>query len=170
MLAAQMNSRIEYQLKLARLRFRTRAQGTRSSLNDTVLRSVAVLRKGTVGETLAWGVQLDDALDVDIDGHDLMELVGIVLENAAKWARARVAVTGHRIESQIRLCVEDDGTGMSEEEISQLGRRGARFDETMPGEGIGLSIAFEIARLNRGVMKIDRSYLGGARVAIVLPA
>jgi signal transduction histidine kinase len=170
MLAEQMNARIDYQLRIARLRFRTRAQGTSSLLNDTVLRSVAVLRKGPAGERLNWGVDLQETLRADIDEHDLMELAGIVLENASKWASSRVLVSGQREGDQIELCVEDDGVGISDEHMSRLGVRGSRLDERMPGEGIGLAIAFEIVRLNRGVIDIDRSYLGGARVRVVLPA
>jgi len=47
MLTDQMNARIDYQLRIARLRLRTGAQGVKSSINDTILRSVAVLRKST---------------------------------------------------------------------------------------------------------------------------
>jgi signal transduction histidine kinase len=170
MLAEQMNARIEYQLRIARLRFRTRAQGTSSLLNDTVLRSVAVLRKSHDGERLNWGVDLQETLRADIDEHDLMELAGVVLENASKWATSRILVSGQREGDQIELCVEDDGAGVSDEFISRLGVRGTRLDESRPGEGIGLAIAFEIARLNRGLIDIERSYLGGARVRVVLPA
>ena len=62
MLAEQMNARIDYQLRIARLRFRTRAQGASSSLNETVLRSVAVLRKSPDGEGLNWLVDLEQDL------------------------------------------------------------------------------------------------------------
>jgi signal transduction histidine kinase len=39
----------------------------------------------------------------------------------------------------------------------------------MPGEGLGLSIAFEIVRLNRGTIAVDRSRIGGLRATIALP-
>ena len=170
MLAGQMNARIDYQLRIARLRFRTRAQGSSSSLNETILRSVAVLRRSVEGERLNWVVDLQEALRMDIDEHDLMELSGIALENAAKWAATRVLVTGQARGTDVELSVEDDGIGVSDDQIARLGERGLRLDENMPGEGIGLAIAFEVARLNRGSIAVDRSYLGGARVRIVLPA
>ena len=169
MIAEQMNERIDYQLRIARLRFRTRAQGTSSSVNETVLRSVAVLRKAPERDWVYWGVDLQEQLDGDIDSHDLMELVGIVLENACKWAQSRVTITGARRDGLIELTVEDDGVGIGDEEIARLGQRGARLDQSKPGEGIGLAIAFEIVRLNRGAFTVSRSRLGGLRAAITLP-
>ena len=98
-----------------------------------------------------------------------MELAGIVLENASKWATSQILVTGRRRDATIELCIEDDGIGVSDDLISRLGVRGSRLDESMPGEGIGLAIAFEIVRLNRGTTRVDRSHLGGARVVTTLP-
>lgn len=170
MLAEQMNARIDYQLRIARLRFRNRAQGASSSLNETVLRSVAVLRKSHDGEALGWLVDFEEDLRVDIDEHDLMELAGIVLENAAKWAAARVRTSGVRNGGNVELVVEDDGDGLTDDQIARLGVRGTRLDETAPGEGLGLAIAFEIVRLNRGSILVERGRLGGLRVRITLPA
>jgi signal transduction histidine kinase len=164
LLTDQMNERIDFQLRLARLRFRTRAQGVTSSINDAVLRSVAVLRKGRDGERINWVVNLEDRLEVDIDTHDLMELVGIVLENAQKWAHHKVSILGARHGDAVDLVVEDDGVGMTDEQIEKLGKRGVRLDERSDGHGMGIAIAFEILRLNRGSMEMGRSGLGGLAV------
>lgn len=169
MLVEQMNGHIDYQLRIARLRYRTGAQGATASVSEAVLRSVAVLRRGLDAERIGWRVDLPDAFEADIDPHDLMELSGIVLENAAKWAQARVVVSGMTQDGMIELCIEDDGRGVSEEHLSRIGQRGTRLDESMPGEGIGLAIAFEIVRMNRGSIAVNRSALGGLRVLIRLP-
>lgn len=170
MLAEQMNSRIEYQLRIARLRFRTRARGASSSLNETVLRSVAVLRKSPSGERLNWLVNLEENLTVDIDKHDLMELAGVVLENGAKWATTQVRLSGERQDRGVELRVEDDGIGVSDDQIARLGVRGVRLDEAVPGEGLGLAIASEIIRLNHGTFTAERSRLGGLCVRVCLPS
>ena len=164
LLTDQMNERVDFQLRLARLRFRTRAQGVSSSINEAVLRSVAVLRKGRDGERVNWVVNLEDRLDVDIDTHDLMELIGIVLENAQKWARNRVSILGARHGDAVDLVVEDDGEGMTDDQIVKLGKRSVRLDERTEGHGMGIAIAFEILRLNRGGMEMGRSGLGGLAV------
>jgi signal transduction histidine kinase len=170
LLTDQMNERIDYQLRIARLRFRTRAQGVSSSINDVVLRSVSVLRKGRDGERINWVVDLDDRLDADIDQHDLMELVGIVLENAQQWARERVAIRGARLDDTLELLVEDDGDGLTDEQIEKLGQRGIRLDERSEGHGMGIAIAFEILRLNRGNIEMGRSPMGGLSVRMTFVA
>jgi signal transduction histidine kinase len=169
MLSEQMNARIDYQLRMARLRYRTRAQGASASVNEVVLRSVAVLRKGYLGENLNWLVDLDTQLDVDMDEHDLLELAGIVLENASQWARSQVKVTGLKRDGEASLVVEDDGAGMSDEDIARLGPRGLRLDEDTPGEGLGLAIAHQIVKLNRGRIEVTRGSMGGLRVDLRLP-
>lgn len=170
MLATQMNERIDYQLRIARLRFRTRARGASSSLNDVVLRSVAVLRRSEAGERLNWLIDLEQDLRADVDEHDLMELAGVLLENASQWASGSVRVNGLRRDDQVEFVVEDDGSGVSDEQISRLGERGFRLDESSAGQGLGLAIAFEIVRLNHGLFAAGRSRLGGFRAAITLPA
>jgi signal transduction histidine kinase len=169
MLTDQMNARIDYQLKIARLRFRTRAQGAAASLNEAVLRSVAVLRKSPQGEHLNWLVDLNEQLKVDMDEHDLMELVGIILENATQWASRGIEVTCLRQEGQAELIVQDDGVGLNEEDIAKLGARGVRLDQSSQGDGIGLAIAHEVVRLNRGRISITAAEAGGLRVSTCLP-
>jgi len=169
LLTDQMNSRIDYQLRLARLRSPTRAQGVKASVNEVMLRSVAVLRKTPAGEALNWLVDLDENLEVDMDGHDLMELAGILLENASQWARERVRLRCARDGDGVEILIEDDGVGISDDAIARLGVRGTRLDETKSGEGIGLAIAYEIVRLNRGTIAVARSEMGGLRLTVRMP-
>src|SRR5699024_11314241 len=45
---------------------------------------------------------------------------------------------------KLRIAVDDDGRGLSEDERAKVARRGQRLDESKPGSGLGLSI--EIGR------------------------
>ena len=47
--------------------------------------------------------------------------------------------------------------------------RGARADESVAGQGIGLAVAREIAAAYAGTLEIGESRLGGARVTVRLP-
>ena len=169
-ITSEMSDRIDYQLRLARLRLRSGSDVLSASLNNALSRSASVVRKTREGEALCWDVALGDDLRVNIDRHDLLELTGVVLENAAKWARSRVAVGVRRSGDKVEVQIEDDGPGLSEEQIARLGVRGRRFDESRPGSGLGLAIATEILALNGGEAAFTRSTLGGLSVTLRLPA
>lgn len=169
-LAANMTETIDHQLRLSRLRHRTPSGFHATSLAPAAARVVATLRKTPRGSSLDWSLNVPADIAVNLDAPDLTELLGVVLENAAKWAdhRARLAA---RIEAGVVvITVGDDGRGLDGEQLKSIGQRGKRLDETLSGSGIGLSIAREIAALNGGRLEFGRSPLGGLEVTIILPA
>lgn len=109
------------------------------------------------------------------DREDLTEMAGNLLDNAFKWARSRVRLTAERLSSPaarrdgLRLIVEDDGPGIPAAERSRVLDRGARLDERVSGQGIGLSVVRELAQLNGGTISIAESSLGGAQIEVRLP-
>ena len=110
------------------------------------------------------------------DREDLTEIAGNLLDNAFKWSRGKVRMTADRITDPtarrdgLRLIVEDDGPGIPVDERTRVLDRGARLDERVSGQGIGLSVVRELAQLNGGTIHIDESPLGGARIEIRFPA
>jgi signal transduction histidine kinase len=102
--------------------------------------------------------------------QDLEELLGNVMDNACKWARARVRVAVRAGHGRIELVVEDDGPGMTDDQAARSLARGARLDDDTPGSGLGLSIATELASLYGGALTLGRGALGGLRVELTLPA
>jgi two-component system sensor histidine kinase PhoQ len=102
-----------------------------------------------------------------IDEGDLFEILGNVMDNAAKWSGTRVVARAWRENQQLRLRVDDDGPGFSDtESVLQIHVRG---DERVPGHGVGLAVVNDLVASHRGTLKLGRGDLGGARVDITLP-
>ena len=103
------------------------------------------------------------------DKRDLEDMVGNLMDNAAKWTTAAVEVTREADGDRLRLVVDDDGPGIAESEIAEALKRGARLDEKTPGSGLGLSIVDDLAEAYGGALVLSRSPLGGLRAELDLP-
>jgi signal transduction histidine kinase len=109
---------------------------------------------------------------VRVERQDLDEMLGNLVENAAKYGGGRVFVTveapaaGH-----VAILIEDDGKGIPEDERGTLFTRGARLDTDKPGTGLGLAIVRDVAQIYGGRVTLDESEdLGGLLVTLFLPA
>jgi signal transduction histidine kinase len=124
------------------------------------------------------------AIDVDASAaakfrgerQDLEEMAGNLADNACKWARSRVFIEASvrppsgAEPAMLRIIVDDDGRGLSDNERMQASQRGRRLDETKPGSGLGLSIVTDLAALYGGSLTLGSSPIGGLRAELVLPA
>lgn len=92
---------------------------------------------------------------------DLEEVLGNLLDNAGKWAASRVrlalSVEGSAEQAMLCLDIEDDGPGMTAEQLQAAGQRGVRFDESVQGSGLGLAIASQIAQAYGGRLHLHKS-------------
>lgn len=104
------------------------------------------------------------------DAADLAEMLGNLMDNGCKWARARMRVTVEAGTHGLVVLIDDDGPGIPPARRDAALTRGGRLDETAPGTGLGLDIVREIAELYRGSLGLEDSPLGGLRARLVLPA
>jgi len=122
------------------------------------------------------GVTVDIAgshdAQVRVERQDLDEMVGNLVENAAKYGGGRVFVTVEPKDRMVDIVVEDDGPGIPEADIGSLFTRGARLDTTgKPGTGLGLAIVRDVAEIYGGSIHLEQSEdLGGLLARLTLPA
>ncbi|WP_082502700.1 HAMP domain-containing sensor histidine kinase [Methylobacterium sp. Leaf100] len=174
-LVGSMDSQVRHHLRRARAaalggatRARTPLAGPVADLRTTFARLYA--EKGLVIDvTLPAGVTDTSNAAVACDAQDLDEMLGNLIDNACQWCRGYVRVGAVSTASGLVITVEDDGPGLAAEAAAEAVRPGRRLDETVPGNGFGLSITQELAELYGGGLRLDRSALGGLRAALTLP-
>lgn len=112
----------------------------------------------------------DKTAVVRAERQDLDELLGNLMENAAKYGGSRVFVTVERIGGFVECQVEDDGRGIPETEREKLFNRGVRLDTSKPGTGLGLAIVRDVAEIYGGSVNLEESEdLGGLLARLRLP-
>ena len=116
------------------------------------------------------GLDLDPAATFTGDEADFTEVLGNLLDNAYKYCRRSVEVGVQAAPSPggIEIRVDDDGPGIPANQIDTVLQRGRRVDESVPGQGLGLSMADEIIALYGGSLAIETSPLGGTRLRVSL--
>jgi two-component system sensor histidine kinase PhoQ len=163
---ARMDDIVQHQLARA-------AAGTGATfaaalpLAPVIERIRASLAKVYADRKIALRVDCPPGLSWRMDEGDAYELLGNLMDNAAKWARSIVQVKAWREGARLRLCVEDDGPGFAD--TAELLKLHVRGDERVPGHGVGLAVVNEIVLARSGELGLSRSSLGGARVDVALP-
>ncbi len=113
----------------------------------------------------------DKKAAVRVERQDLDEMLGNLIENAAKYGGGRVFVTVGKADDMVEIEVEDDGRGIPEEERLSIFDRGARLDTGKPGTGLGLAIVRDVAQIYGGSVVLEESEdLGGLLARLRLPA
>jgi signal transduction histidine kinase len=170
-LVVLMERRIRHHLGRARaaaLHGPTRARMLIAPRLDDVL---AALEKIYADKPVGLTRDVPRDLAVACEQQDFDEMAGNLLENAFRWANAKIAIHAHRDAARsVAIVIEDDGPGLRPDQIPLVLRPGERVDESAPGSGFGLPIARELAELHGGDLRLDASPLGGLRVTLLLPA
>jgi len=127
-------------------------------------RVIAAMKRSSPGDHIQWELSAAPDDVVAMDRQDLTELLGNLLDNAAKWAKSKVTVTYNNG----KIDIEDDGPGVPDDELDHIAERGLRLDESKQGSGLGLAIVKDIAEVYGAAVDFSRSQLGGLRVNIRL--
>jgi two-component system sensor histidine kinase TctE len=105
------------------------------------------------------------------DPMQLREAMANLIDNALRYTPRGSAVT-LRIEAageRSRLVVEDNGPGLSDDDMAHVFQRFWRGSEQPGGCGLGLAIVQEIARRHGGEAQVVRLQPQGLRVELQLP-
>lgn len=164
---SQMLLLIDYQTARARASALANA-GARAKLADVIEPVLSIYSRLNVDNKRRFDLEGPADIVVACDPNDLAEMVGNLIDNAAKWSRERVLISVADLGSTVQILVEDDGPGIPPEHREAVFGIGIRLDEQKPGTGLGLAIARDLAVLYDGRLSIDQSPYGGAALLLKL--
>ncbi|HJV43606.1 HAMP domain-containing sensor histidine kinase [Caulobacter sp.] len=165
----RMRRQIDYQIARARAAALKRAPGVAAEVRGTLEPIIAAMSRLHGRRGVTYNVTYEDEPIVAVDAQDLGEILANVLDNAGKWAEARVEVSVRRSGQSVEIMVDDDGPGLPPESYEHVFGVGERLDERTPGHGLGLSIVKDLVGLYEGRITLDASPRRGLRLTLVFP-
>jgi len=163
----RMDEIISHQLQRAAVSGRT-TLAKPVAVSRVVERLVRSLDKVYREKQVTVELALDTAATFTGDEADLTEILGNLLENAYKYSgrMIRVSLQSDQHAAGYEISIEDDGPGIAPEQVDTVLQRGTRMDESLPGQGIGLSMANEIIAVYGGQLVFAASPLGGTLIRV----
>ncbi|MEO8256136.1 MAG: ATP-binding protein [Acidobacteriota bacterium] len=175
----RMRRQVDYHLAQARAVASGATAGARSSVVQSADGLARALLRVHAERCIAIDVQVAGDVTVRAQREDLDEMLGNLMDNACKWARATVVVSIAATDAgrdgpaaappRVTIVVDDDGDGIVPGLREAVLQRGVRADEAAPGSGLGLAIVSDLAELYGGSIHLEASPRGGVRAKLSLP-
>jgi signal transduction histidine kinase len=166
----RMRRQVDYHLAHARAAASGATPGARCLVRasaDAIARTLGQLH---LQRGIAIEVRVPETHAVRCGREDLDEMLGNLVDNACKWARARVVVASALTDEALTIAVDDDGCGIPVGFRDAVLARGVRADQAAPGTGLGLAIVRDLTAIYGGRLALGTSPLGGLRAELHLPA
>lgn len=167
----RMRRQIDYQIARARAAASRSMPGVAAPVETAVTNIVSALKRLYAEKDLKFTFAVDQNCIALCDPMDLNEMLANLVDNACKWAKREVAITG--AVDLVRNCavinVDDDGPGLPPESMDVVFQIGERLDERVPGSGLGLPIVRDLAQLYGGAIRLEPSEKGGLKAVLTLP-
>lgn len=117
-------------------------------------------------------LDVSPAISLDGDRDALKQVLLILLDNALKHSSGEITVTAQRRGTQLEIRVQDRGEGIPPDKLAHVFDRFYRGNDnssTLPGFGLGLSIARALVEGQGGSISLESEVGQGCTVTVQLP-
>lgn len=164
-----MRRHVERELARTRERSTGSARYRRIDAAKVITEIATALQHLPKSETIDWDIAVAPGLMLAVERADFVDIIGNLLDNAQKWAKHRIEITGRAETGMAKFTVADDGAGVPEDQFERIQQRGERADTSVPGTGLGLAIVTDLVHLYGGRLQLARSHLGGLTATVTIP-
>ncbi|NVJ66574.1 MAG: GHKL domain-containing protein [Gammaproteobacteria bacterium] len=162
----RMNQIVGYQLQRATSGPKVMAE--RIQIAPAIEKLIAGLSKVYAQKGININSEVEAELSINLSEGDLYEICGNLTDNACKWAESNVLISAKAQDNKVIISIEDDGPGIPKHVQEAVLSRGKRLDETVEGQGIGMSVVKEIIEAYKAKIEIEKSAtLGGAQINLI---
>ncbi|GLQ80568.1 histidine kinase [Mesorhizobium huakuii] len=155
--------------ELARARLAPGVSGKASCrVREAAAGVIAVIKRTPGGKQLSFLIDVAEDFMAPVDEGDLSEILGNLVENAARFARSSVKVNAWATGGEVSIAVADDGPGIPDADRESALSRGVQLDSKGGSSGLGLAIVSDIVEAYGGRLTMTNAD-PGLVVTITLP-
>lgn len=140
-------------------------ESVRSMVDDVMV----LLKSQAKFKNINWEfIHMDDKA-INCDRSQIKQVLINVIKNAieAIQSSGTIRISVKEIQSNMEICIKDDGVGIPEEIIHKINE--PFFTTKDSGTGLGLMISKQILNQHHGSMSVMPNSYGGCTVKIILP-
>ena len=150
----------------------TQLPKTEIDLQLVVLDVIQALQPFAIEKNIQIQTQLSPHLSIWANEKLIFSCIRNLIDNAIRYAgqNGHVFIDLQQKHQQVKITIEDDGQGVTEDVLQRLGERFYRALGTKTqGSGLGLSICQKIMELHAGEIHFSQSAHGGLKVELQFP-
>ena len=163
-------------LDMARLEAgRERLSYARFRAEQAVSRAVLDIAPTAREKRIAVRVEVGPDVTIEADSLAVERILTTLMRNAVKFAPegGEISIGAAAVGELVHFIVEDNGPGITAQDVVRLGRPFEQGDVVMAngmkGSGLGLAIANSLVELHGGTLRLQSKTGGGAAAVVSLP-
>ena len=136
---------------------------------DRVMREIAMIyARGPEGERVTIQTEIEEGLSGWLNENEFRQIAHNLISNSIKamvpGREGTILVTGKTEGNRVSLLFQDNGKGMTREEVAQAME--PFYTKSINGIGLGLAIVKKLVEQNGGTLKMDSSVGDGTRTLL----
>ena len=114
-----------------------------------------------------------ESLELYIDKEKMEKIISNLLSNALKFSneKGQISISVLKKDSKVEISVEDNGIGISEQDLKNIFNRfyKAKSSSIQEGTGIGLALVKELVEIHYGTISVESRLNEGTKFHIEIP-
>jgi two-component system cell cycle sensor histidine kinase PleC len=145
------------------------------SVNEIIEETLRIISREAEAREIKITKEIGKNLQIEADRRAVKQVLLNLLSNAVKFSRpdGNINVRARFVANCLRITIEDNGIGISKQDLKKLGRPFEQAQNQLTrnhaGSGLGLAISRSLTEMHGGAMKIRSTEGKGTIVSVQLP-
>ncbi|MBD81549.1 MAG: hypothetical protein CL840_21705 [Crocinitomicaceae bacterium] len=145
------------------------------NVNSIINSNIQLMQNLASSKGISVSFDANENAELECDDYMLNSLFGNLISNAIKFTKkdGTIKITSTKENDWIKVTVEDNGIGMTPEQLDSLFKIGKHFNQTgtnnEKGTGLGLILCKEFIDLHSGKISVESNHGEGSTFVVSLP-